>query len=47
MYQMITFDKEHHDTGLEEDAEKAPFYEALTFLIKAGCKTAIMISEKV
>jgi len=44
---MITVDKEHHDIGLEEDAEKAPFYEALTFLIKAGCKTAIMISEKV
>jgi len=37
----------HHDTGLEHDAEKAPFYKALTQVIKVGCKGAIWISEKV
>lgn len=37
----------HHDTGLEHDAEKAPFYQALTQVIKIGCKGAIWISEKI
>lgn len=37
----------HHDTGLEYDAEKAPFYQALTQVIKIGCKGAIWISEKI
>lgn len=37
----------HHDTGLEHDAEKAPFYQALTQVIKVGCKGAIWISEKI
>ncbi|WAR20700.1 COQ7-like protein [Mya arenaria] len=37
----------HHDTGLEHDAEKAPFYKALTEVIKVGCKGAIWVSEKV
>ncbi|XP_052070733.1 5-demethoxyubiquinone hydroxylase, mitochondrial-like [Mytilus californianus] len=37
----------HHDTGLEHDAEKAPFYQALSQVIKIGCKGAIWISEKI
>ncbi|KAL4240436.1 ubiquinone biosynthesis monooxygenase Coq7 [Mactra antiquata] len=37
----------HHDIGLENDAEKAPFYSALTEVIKVGCKGAIWISEKI
>ncbi|XP_064599897.1 5-demethoxyubiquinone hydroxylase, mitochondrial-like [Liolophura sinensis] len=37
----------HHDTGLEHDAEKAPFYTALTQVIKVGCRGAVWISEKV
>ncbi|XP_059172359.1 5-demethoxyubiquinone hydroxylase, mitochondrial-like [Physella acuta] len=37
----------HHDVGLENDAEKAPFYKALTEAIKIGCKGAIWISEKI
>ncbi len=38
---------EHHDIGLEEDAELAPGYEALSAVIKAGCTAAIWISERV
>jgi len=38
---------EHHDTGLELDAEKAPAYELLSAAIKVGCKGAIWVSEKV
>lgn len=38
---------EHHDIGLENDAEKAPAYKALTEVIKVGCKGAIWISERV
>lgn len=37
----------HHDTGLEHDAEKAPFYQAMSQVIKLGCKGAIWISERV
>lgn len=37
----------HHDVGLENDAEKAPFYQALSMAIKVGCKGAIWISEKI
>ncbi|BFZ03496.1 hypothetical protein BsWGS_06535 [Bradybaena similaris] len=37
----------HHDTGLKYDAEKAPFYSALTQVIKIGCRGAIWISERV
>uniref|UniRef100_A0A182UNZ1 5-demethoxyubiquinone hydroxylase, mitochondrial n=1 Tax=Anopheles merus TaxID=30066 RepID=A0A182UNZ1_ANOME len=40
-------EQEHHDTGLEHGAEQAPFYRALTSLIKSGCRTAIKIAEKV
>lgn len=37
----------HHDTGLEHDAEKAPFYDAMSQVIKLGCRGAIWISERV
>ncbi|CAD5123762.1 unnamed protein product [Dimorphilus gyrociliatus] len=38
---------EHHDTGLEHDAEKAPMYKVLNTSIKAGCKIAIWLSERI
>ncbi|XP_033745827.1 5-demethoxyubiquinone hydroxylase, mitochondrial-like isoform X2 [Pecten maximus] len=37
----------HHDTGLAHDAEKAPFYDAMSAVIKIGCKGAIWLSERV
>lgn len=40
-------EQEHHDTGLDQGAEQAPFYRALTEVIKFGCKTAIAISKVV
>lgn len=40
-------EQEHHDLGIEYGAREAPFYEALTGIIKAGCKVAIKISEKI
>lgn len=38
-------EQEHHDTGIDHGAEQAPFYQALTNMIKCGCKTAISISK--
>jgi ubiquinone biosynthesis monooxygenase Coq7 len=38
---------EHRDIGLANEAEQAPAYRLLTRLIKAGCKAAIAVSEKV
>eukprot|EP00745_Piridium_sociabile_P007090 TRINITY_DN145635_c0_g1_i1.p1 TRINITY_DN145635_c0_g1~~TRINITY_DN145635_c0_g1_i1.p1 ORF type:complete len:196 (-),score=40.25 TRINITY_DN145635_c0_g1_i1:133-720(-) len=38
---------EHLDHGLENDAEKAPFYSVLTQVIKTGCIGAIWLSERV
>lgn len=38
---------EHHAIGLAHDAEQAPFYGALTGLIRTGCKAAIWLSERV
>uniref|UniRef100_A0A2M4AQ37 5-demethoxyubiquinone hydroxylase, mitochondrial n=1 Tax=Anopheles triannulatus TaxID=58253 RepID=A0A2M4AQ37_9DIPT len=40
-------EQEHHDTGLEHGAEQAPFYQALTDVIKFGCRTAIKIAERI
>lgn len=40
-------EQEHHDTGIDHGAEQAPFYRALTQVIKAGCKAAIEISKKI
>lgn len=37
----------HLDTGIKNDAEKALFYNAMSAVIKRGCKTAIWISERV
>nr|XP_038957456.1 5-demethoxyubiquinone hydroxylase, mitochondrial isoform X3 [Rattus norvegicus] len=37
---------EHHDTGLEHDAELAPAYTLLKRLIQAGCSAAIYLSER-
>jgi len=40
-------EQEHHDTGIEHEAEKAPAYDLLTNVIKVGCKSAIWLSERV
>lgn len=38
---------EHKDTGIQYDAERAPFYRALSTVIKGGCKAAIAVSERI
>lgn len=38
---------EHKDTGIEHDAENAPMYKTLSNVIKAGCKAAIYVTERV
>ena len=38
---------EHHDIGLEHDAENAPGYKVRTKVIEIGCKAAIAISKKI
>ena len=38
---------EHHDIGIEHEAEKTPGYNILSKVIKIGCKTAIEISKKI
>ncbi len=38
---------EHRDIGLEHEAEQAPAYRVLSAAIKAGCKVAIAVSERV
>lgn len=40
-------EQEHHDCGLNHGAKEAPFYDALSNIIKFGCKTAIKISERI
>ena len=40
-------EQEHHDTGLEEEAEKWPLYAPTVAVVKAGCKAAIWVSERV
>jgi len=37
----------HRDTAIEEGAKDAPAYGLLSAVIKAGCRVAIKISEKV
>lgn len=39
-------EQEHHDTGIKYGAEEAPFYEALSNVIKGGCKIAIELSKR-
>ena len=38
---------EHRDIGLEHGAEQAPGYRVLSSVIKAGCRVAIALSERV
>ena len=38
---------EHHDIGIEHDAESAIGYRVMSKVIELGCKTAIAISKKV
>ena len=38
---------EHHDIGIDHDAESAPGYKIMSKVIELGCKTAIAISKKV
>jgi ubiquinone biosynthesis monooxygenase Coq7 len=38
---------EHHDIGLEHDAEKALAYKPLSQIIQIGCKCAIWLSERI
>jgi ubiquinone biosynthesis monooxygenase Coq7 len=38
---------EHRDIGLANEAELAPAYRLLSAAIKAGCKVAIAVSERV
>jgi len=38
---------EHHDIGIDHDAENAPGYKIMSKVIELGCKTAIAISKKV
>jgi 3-demethoxyubiquinol 3-hydroxylase len=38
---------EHHDIGLENDAEKSSIYKPLTETIKAGCKAAVWVAERI
>ena len=38
---------EHRDIGLQNGAEQAPGYRVLSRVIKAGCKAAIAISERI
>ncbi|XP_078120218.1 NADPH-dependent 3-demethoxyubiquinone 3-hydroxylase, mitochondrial [Sander vitreus] len=38
---------EHHDTGLEHDAEKIPGYWLIKNAIQLGCKAAIFVSQRV
>jgi ubiquinone biosynthesis monooxygenase Coq7 len=38
---------EHRDIGLANGAEQAPGYRLLSRIIKAGCQTAIAVSERI
>lgn len=40
-------EEEHHDIGLDFDAESAPMYRLLTGAIKAGSKLAIAVAKRV
>jgi ubiquinone biosynthesis monooxygenase Coq7 len=47
---IVTFraeELEHREIGLEHDAELAPAYRLMSAMIKAGCKVAIAVSERV
>jgi 3-demethoxyubiquinol 3-hydroxylase len=38
---------QHRDTALQHGAEQAPGYRLLSAALKAGCKVAIRISERI
>jgi 3-demethoxyubiquinol 3-hydroxylase len=38
---------EHRDIGLQNEAERAPGYRVLSAAIKAGCRVAIRVSERI
>lgn len=38
---------QHRDIGLQHGAEQAPGYRLLTAVIKAGCRVAIQVSERI
>lgn len=40
-------EQEHRDIGLDNEAELAPAYRLMSAVIKAGCKVAIKVSERV
>lgn len=40
-------EQEHRDIGIEHEAEQAPAYCLMSAVIKAGCKVAIKVSERV
>jgi len=40
-------EQEHRDIGLEHEAEQAPAYRLMSAVIKAGCKVAIRVSERI
>ena len=40
-------EQEHRDIGLENEAELTPGYKVMAAVIKAGCKIAIKVSERV
>ncbi len=40
-------EEEHHDIGLEHDAQNAPAYPVLSALIKAGSRAAIEIAKRI
>lgn len=37
---------EHHDIGIEHEAEQAPFYHLLNHTIQAGCRLAIKATKR-
>lgn len=40
-------EQEHHDTGLEHEAEKTPFYNLIYHGVQTLCKVSIKIAEKI
>lgn len=40
-------EQEHHDTGLENEAEKTPFYNLIYYGVQGLCKVSIKIAEKI
>ncbi|CAF2993652.1 unnamed protein product [Rotaria socialis] len=40
-------ENQHHDTGLANNAEQAPFYQGLTSAIKMGCRLGIYVAERI